>query len=49
MYTVILYAHLVSAALSIGPFFVLVPVIARIKEADPQSLQSLLSARLLGL
>ena len=43
MYTVILYAHIMSAALSIGPFFVLVPLIKRIKAAEPQILHSLLA------
>ncbi len=43
MYTLILYIHIISAALSIGPFFVLVPMIKRIKSADPQSLAALLA------
>lgn len=38
----ILYAHIMSAALSIGPFFVLLPMIKRIKAADAGSLQALL-------
>lgn len=42
MYTVILYAHIISAAISIGPFFVLLPMIKRIREADAVSLQTLL-------
>lgn len=43
MYTVILYAHILSAALSIGPFFVLVPMVKRIREADTQSLSGLIA------
>ncbi|WP_033542485.1 hypothetical protein [Planococcus sp. CAU13] len=43
MYTVILYIHIMSAALSIGPFFVLVPMIKRIRAADPQSLPVLIA------
>lgn len=42
MYTVILYAHILSAALSIGPFFVLIPLVKRIREADTQSLSGLI-------
>lgn len=42
MYTVILYAHIMSAALSIGPFFVLLPMTKRIGAADAESLQALL-------
>lgn len=42
MYTMILYAHIISAALSIGPFFVLLPMIKRISVADAPSLQALL-------
>lgn len=42
MYTIILYAHILSAAGSIGPFFVLLPMIKRIREADAHSLQALL-------
>ena len=43
MYTLILYTHIISAALSIGPFFVLLPMIERIRIADAQSLQTLLA------
>lgn len=43
MCTVILYAHILSAALSIGPFFVLVPLVKRIREADRQSLSGLIA------
>lgn len=42
MYTIILYAHIMSAALSIGPFFVLLPMTKRIGAADAGSLQALL-------
>ena len=42
MYTIMLYAHIISAALSIGPFFVLLPMIKRIRVADTHSLQALL-------
>lgn len=43
MYTVVLYAHILSAALSIGPFFVLVPLVKRIREADTHSLSALIA------
>ncbi|MFC3209740.1 DUF2269 family protein [Planomicrobium okeanokoites] len=43
MYTVILYAHILSAALSIGPFFVLIPLVNRIREADTKSLSGLVA------
>lgn len=43
MYTLILYAHILSAALSIGPFFVLLPMIKRIREAEAHSLATLLA------
>ncbi|QHJ69502.1 hypothetical protein [Planococcus halotolerans] len=43
MYTVILYAHILSAALSIGPFFVLVLLVKRIREADTQYLSGLIA------
>ncbi|MGH2319096.1 hypothetical protein ACRC6Q_15120 [Planococcus sp. SE5232] len=33
MYTFILYAHILSAVLSIGPFFVLLPLIKRMETA----------------
>ncbi|SEJ27666.1 hypothetical protein SAMN04488127_1472 [Bhargavaea ginsengi] len=37
-YQLILYLHVFSAALSIGPFFVLVPLIGRMKVADQAAL-----------
>jgi hypothetical protein len=37
-YQLILYLHVFSAALSIGPFFVLVPLIRRMKVADQAAL-----------
>ncbi|WP_341202220.1 DUF2269 family protein [Planomicrobium okeanokoites] len=43
MYTVILYAHILSAALSIGPFFVLIPLVNRIRESDTKSLSGLVA------
>lgn len=43
MYTLILYAHILSAALSIGPFFVLLPMIKRIREAEAHFLPALLA------
>lgn len=33
MYTIILYAHILSAVLSIGPFFVLLPLVKRMETA----------------
>lgn len=40
MYTVILYAHIMSAVLSIGPFFVLVPLIKRMADARGEILET---------
>lgn len=40
MYTVILYAHIMSAVLSIGPFFVLLPMIKRMADAKEMVLQT---------
>lgn len=37
-YQLILYLHVFSAALSIGPFFVLVPLIGRMRVADQAAL-----------
>ncbi|MCW1929202.1 DUF2269 family protein [Bhargavaea beijingensis] len=37
-YQLILYLHVFSATLSIGPFFVLVPLIGRMKSADESAL-----------
>ncbi|RNF38701.1 hypothetical protein [Planococcus salinus] len=34
MYTAILYAHIMSAVLSIGPFFVLVPMVKKMAIAE---------------
>lgn len=39
MYSFVLYVHLVSAVLSIGPFFVLFPILSRMKTADPALLR----------
>lgn len=40
MYTVILFAHILSAILSIGPFFVLVPLVKRMKNVPDLVLAS---------
>ncbi|MGI2328593.1 hypothetical protein [Planococcus sp. YIM B11945] len=40
MYTFLLYAHIMSAAVSIGPFFVLVPLVKRMGNAEGAVLQS---------
>lgn len=40
MYTVILFAHIFSAILSIGPFFVLVPLVKRMKNVPDLVLES---------
>lgn len=40
MYTFILFAHVISAILSIGPFFVLFPVLNRMKEKNRDVLDS---------
>lgn len=37
-YQLILYLHVLSATLSIGPFFVLIPLIGRMKSADEAAL-----------
>lgn len=37
-YQLILYVHVFSATLSIGPFFVLIPLIGRMKSADEAAL-----------
>jgi hypothetical protein len=42
-YSLILYLHVFSAALSIGPFFVLVPLVGRMKSADEAILDVQLS------
>ncbi|MFC7365551.1 MULTISPECIES: hypothetical protein [Bhargavaea] len=42
-YQLILYVHVFSAALSIGPLFVLVPLINRMKSADGAALDIQLS------
>ncbi|WP_213423404.1 hypothetical protein [Bhargavaea massiliensis] len=38
-YQLILYVHVFSATLSIGPFFVLIPLIGRMKSADEAALE----------
>lgn len=40
MYTVILFLHIFSAILSIGPFFVLVPLTKQMNEASEEVLNS---------
>ena len=40
MYTVILYLHIFSAILSIGPFFVLLPLVKRMNGAEDVVLRS---------
>lgn len=40
MYTFVLYAHILSAVLSIGPFFVLLPLVKRIETATGTLLDS---------
>jgi hypothetical protein len=40
MYSLFLYAHIMSAALSIGPFFVLVPLVKRMNAARGDVLQA---------
>ncbi|HSP21658.1 MAG TPA: DUF2269 family protein [Planococcus sp. (in: firmicutes)] len=40
MYTVILFLHIFSAILSIGPFFVLLPLVKRMDGAENAVLQS---------
>lgn len=40
MYSILLYAHIMSAILSIGPFFVLVPLIKRMATAKGEVLQA---------
>lgn len=40
MYTLILYLHILSAILSIGPFFVLLPLIKRMDGEEDAVLQS---------
>lgn len=40
MYTIMLFAHIFSAILSIGPFFVLLPLVKRMKAASGEVLQS---------
>lgn len=40
MYTIILYANMLSAVLSIGPFFVLLPLVKRMKTAVGNALVS---------
>ncbi|MBT2571383.1 hypothetical protein [Planococcus sp. ISL-110] len=40
MYTLMLYAHVLSAALSIGPFFVLLPLVKRMETAAGDVLDS---------
>ena len=40
MYTIILYAHILSAVLSIGPFFVLLPLVRRMEIASGPVLDS---------
>lgn len=40
LYTVILFAHIISAILSIGPFFVLFPLLKRMEGASDAVLQS---------
>ncbi|PSL40298.1 hypothetical protein B0H99_10575 [Planomicrobium soli] len=40
MYSILLYAHIMSAILSIGPFFVLVPLVKRMEAAEGAVLQS---------
>lgn len=40
MYTVVLYAHILSAILSIGPFFVLLPLVNRMETAAGDVLES---------
>ncbi|EMR05113.1 hypothetical protein C772_02958 [Bhargavaea cecembensis DSE10] len=42
-YQLILYVHVFSAALSIGPFFVLVPLIGRMRSAGQDALDVQLS------
>lgn len=40
MYTIMLYAHILSAVLSIGPFFVLLPLVKRMETATGDVLVS---------
>ncbi|ALS79965.1 MULTISPECIES: hypothetical protein [Planococcus] len=40
MYSLILFAHILSAVLSIGPFFVLLPLVKRMETASGDVLQS---------
>lgn len=40
MYTVLIYAHILSAIASVGPFFVLLPLPSRMKQARGEVLAS---------
>ncbi|TWT02485.1 hypothetical protein [Planomicrobium sp. CPCC 101079] len=40
MYSILLYAHTMSAVLSIGPFFVLVPLVKRMESARGEVLHA---------
>lgn len=43
MYTILLFAHIMSAVLSIGPFFVLLPLVKRMRNSADLVLQSHIS------
>ncbi|WKA58811.1 DUF2269 family protein [Planococcus shenhongbingii] len=43
MYTLILFLHIMSAVLSIGPFFVLVPLVKQMRDVPDAVLQSQIS------
>lgn len=40
MYSVFLYFHILGAILSIGPFFVLIPLLAKMRTADSERLDT---------
>ncbi|KAA0544930.1 hypothetical protein FZW96_19085 [Bacillus sp. BGMRC 2118] len=42
LYKLLIYVHVVSAAASIGPFFILIPVVNRLRTQIEAELQSLL-------
>ncbi|HZG17563.1 MAG TPA: DUF2269 family protein [Candidatus Bathyarchaeia archaeon] len=40
LYSVLLYIHIVSAIMSIGPFFVLIPMVKKLRETNEQEEQA---------
>ncbi|WP_409342319.1 DUF2269 family protein [Paenibacillus sp. MBLB4367] len=42
MHTLLLYVHIVSAIISIGPFFVLIPMVRKLREAEGEALDAYL-------